>query len=88
MSIIEPISDPSEPDDNEPESNEPHGAERYDGIGRLLQVTDPAATRAYLERAGFSCTEAAGGALVLPVPPTLGSVVVFHGGGGPPWREG
>lgn len=51
-----------------------------------LRVTDPDATAAYLRGAGFTCTRSDNGALILPMPASLGSVLVFHGGDGPPWQ--
>lgn len=50
-----------------------------------VRVADLAATGAYLRDAGFTCTRSDNGALVLPMPASLGSVLVFHGGDGPPW---
>jgi hypothetical protein len=54
--------------------------------GYALRVADLAATRAYLEGAGCACIAAGNGSLVVPTPPSLGGVVVFHAGDGPPWR--
>ena len=55
--------------------------------GYALRVADLAATRGWLEQAGFACEQSANGALVLAMPASLGGVVAFHDGGGPPWRK-
>ncbi len=51
-----------------------------------VRVADPDATRAFLEGAGIGHARSGDGALVVPMPETLGGVTVFHAGGGPPWR--
>jgi len=54
--------------------------------GYALRARDLDATRSFLEQAGFTCLDAAGGAVLVPMPATLGGVVAIHQGGGAPWH--
>jgi len=56
--------------------------------GYALEVEDLPSSRAFLDGAGFECRDAPGGALAVPLPDALGSVMVLHEGGSPPWRTG
>jgi hypothetical protein len=53
--------------------------------GYALRCDDLAATRHFLEAAGYNPLTAGLGALVLPMAPTLGGLAVFHDGAGPGW---
>ena len=50
--------------------------------GYALRCDDLAATRHFLEAAGYNPLTAGLGALVLPMAPTLGGLAVFYDGAG------
>ena len=54
--------------------------------GYAVRAAELSATRSFLEDADFSCLDTATGAVVVPMPDTLGAAVAIHEGGGPPWN--
>lgn len=53
--------------------------------GYAVRVLDVDSTGQFLRAAGVSFTTASNGSLVVPMPPSLGGVCVFHDGSGPAW---